>query len=171
MLSTKAAELVPVKAVLLITSAAVPVLLSVTVWTALAAPTSTVPNARLVELRLTTGAETPVPLRLTLCGLPAALSATVSLALIAPAAVGAKVTEIVQLALALRLLPHVVVVPKSRGLVPVVVMLLIFRVAFPLLVSVTVFAALVVFTVSLPKAMVSGLKDTPGFEVPLPELH
>jgi hypothetical protein len=58
------------------------------------------PNDRLVGVAVT--ATTPVPLRVTLCGLLLALSFTVRVAGSEPNADGVNVTEIVQLALAAR---------------------------------------------------------------------
>lgn len=49
----------------------------------------------------------PLPERVTVCGLPVASSAIESVALRVPAAVGVKVTLIVQLALAARVDPQV----------------------------------------------------------------
>jgi len=57
---------------------AVPVLVSVTVWAELVVPTAWLPKATLLGLRPTAGRAAPVPVRLTLCGLPGALSVTVS---------------------------------------------------------------------------------------------
>lgn len=51
-------------------------------------------------------AAVPFPERLTVCGLPAALSAIVRVPVLLPDAVGVNVTEIVHEAFALRLLPH-----------------------------------------------------------------
>ena len=47
-----------------------------------------------------------VPERLTVCGLPAALSAIVRVPVLLPTAVGVNVTEIVHEAFVARLLPH-----------------------------------------------------------------
>jgi hypothetical protein len=91
-----------------ITSGAVPVFWSVELWAALVVPVSCEPKVRLVGVRVTAGA-VPVPVRATLCGLPAASSVTVMPALRLPAAVGEKVTEIVQLALAASVVGHVFV--------------------------------------------------------------
>ena len=104
-------------------------------------------------LRLTVG-PVPVPVRLTVCWLPATLlllSVMFKEAVRLPAAVGVNVTLIVQLPLAASELPHVVVSAKSPGLAPVNAMLLMVKVAFPVLFSVTVWAALVVPTFWLLK--------------------
>ena len=88
-----------------------------------------------------------MPVRATVCGLPEALSATASEALRAPLAEGVKVTLIVQLAPAANVLAHVWVWAKFVGFVPVNEYPVMVSEAVPVLVSVTVLAALVVFTV------------------------
>ena len=97
--------------------------------------------------RLTTGAGlVPVPERLTACGLPLALSVMLTEALRVPEAEGVKVTLIVQLAPVVSELPHVLVCAKSPALVPVTAMVVMLKVALPVLLRVTVRAALVVLT-------------------------
>jgi len=85
----------------------------------------------------------PVPERLTVCGLPLALSLMFSEAVRVPEAEGVKVTLIVQLAPAATELPHVLVCAKSPALVPVTAMLVMLKVALPVLRRVTVRAVLV----------------------------
>ena len=82
----------------------------------------------------------PLPVRATDCGLPEALSGTVTLALRLPTAVGAKVTMNVQLAAAASELPQVLLVrEKSLLLAPVTLgALVIDRLALPVFVRVTV---------------------------------
>jgi hypothetical protein len=75
----------------------------------------------------------PVPVSVTVCGLPAALSVTVTLPVLIPVAVGSKVTLMVQLALAATLEPQVLVWEKS----PLTVILETLRAALPVLLSVT----------------------------------
>ena len=61
-------------------------------------PTTLLPKARLVGESVIAGAgATPVPASVIVCGLPGALSLTVTLAARDPAALGVNVTEIVQL--------------------------------------------------------------------------
>src|SRR5205823_1050222 len=122
---------------LLMLKAAVPVLVSVTVCAVLVLPVFWLPKLRLLGLKLTTG-ETPVPLSATFCGLSAALSVMVTLALREPLAEGVKVTVIMQVPLAARLLGQLLVWVKSLAFVPVTAILLIVNAAVPLLVSVTV---------------------------------
>jgi len=66
----------PLAVMLVIVNEAVPVLLNVTACAALVVPTFWLANVRLVGDKPATGAM-PVPLRLAVCGLPAALSLTV----------------------------------------------------------------------------------------------
>jgi hypothetical protein len=71
-------------------------------------PVEEVPPVTIVGFRLTelgTGSE-PVPVRLTDCGLPAALSVIVRAALRVPVAVGVNVTLMLQLAPAATLVPQ-----------------------------------------------------------------
>jgi hypothetical protein len=87
---------------------------------------------------------TPVPLRLTVCGLPLASSLTLSVALSEPTTCGVNVTEMLQLAPPARVVPHVFVWLKSPEFAPVMPMLVIASGALPVLVSVAVCALLVV---------------------------
>jgi hypothetical protein len=83
--------------------------------------------------RLTTGA-VPVPVRLTVWVAGLALSVMVTTPDLVPVAVGLKATLRVQLALAARLEPQVLVREKS----PLTVMLVMLRAALPVLPRVTV---------------------------------
>jgi len=82
----------------------VPTFVNVTVLAPLVVPMATVPKLRLVGESF---AVVPIPLRLTFCGLPAALSLTLSVALRVPDAVGLNVTVMLQLAPAANELPQV----------------------------------------------------------------
>ena len=83
----------------------------------------------------------PVPVRLTVCGLPVALSVTVIVPGWLPAAVGVKVTLMEQLAPAATEAGQVLVWEYGA----LAAMLVMVRAAVPELVSVPVCAALVVF--------------------------
>jgi hypothetical protein len=97
----------------------------------------------------------------TVCGLPEALSVIVRFPVRAPTCVGVKVTLIVQFFPAASVLPQgFVLVVRAKS--PLVAMLLMFRVAVPLLVSVTVFAAAVTPTTTLPQAKEVGDRVTAG---------
>jgi hypothetical protein len=65
---------------------------SVTVFIAELLPTFTVPNASVVALNFSTGTAIPVPVSVTFCGDPVALSVMVNVPLSAPAADGLKLT-------------------------------------------------------------------------------
>ena len=75
-----------------------------------------------------------------------ALSVTFSVAVREPPALGRKVTLMVQLAPVAKVVPQVCVWEKLVGLVPVNEYPVIFNVAVPVLVRVTVIAALVVLS-------------------------
>ena len=122
------------------------------------------PKLKLVGLRLTREAD-PVPLKVTDCGLPGALSAIVSKAARAPAAAGVKVTLIVQLLPPATELAQVLVWAKSVALIPVIAMLVVARAAFPVLVRVTDCAELVLPRFWLVKVKLLALRLTTG---PLP---
>jgi len=146
----KSAAFTPFTTMPLIVSAAVPLFVSVIDCAALVVPIFWLPKLSEVGLSVTAGAETtPVPLRATLCGLPAALSLILTLALRTPEVDGEKVTRMVQLAPAANVLGasgQVLVSAKSAAFVPVRPMLLIVSAAVPVFVSVAVWAALVVPT-------------------------
>ena len=112
------------------------------------------PNARELGERVTAEV-VPVPLRLTVCGLPAALSAIVSVALLVPVAVGVKATLTVQLPLGATAEPQPVRA-KSPLLVPDTVRLLMPRGAAPTLVTVTLWGALAMPTAWLEKFSDAG---------------
>ena len=98
------------------------------------------------------------PLKLTVCGLPAALSATVSVPVRVPEVVGINVTLMVQLAPAATELPQLLVWAKS----PLALMAVILRAALPELLSVTVCGALVVPCAWLPKVRLTGERPATG---------
>ncbi len=136
---TKSLALVPVKARLVILKVAVPVLVRVTHWDVLVTSTGWLEKARLVGERVAGPvAAVPVPERLTVWGLPLALSAMLSEAVQLPLADGVKVTLIVQLAPAATELPQLLVWAKSLGLVPASAMLVILMAAVPVLLTVMV---------------------------------
>ena len=83
--------------------------------------------------RLTSGVATPVPVRLTVWVAGLALSVIVKVPVSEPATVGVKVTLRVQLALAARLEPQVLVWEKS----PLAVMMVMLRVTLPVFLRVT----------------------------------
>jgi hypothetical protein len=119
--------------------AALPELARVTVCAPLIVPTVWIEKVKPAGARLTAGpASAPVPLKLTVWGLPGALSEMLKVPPRVPAAVGVKVTLIVQLAPAATELPQLLLWAKSLASVPVTARLAILRVALPVLVRVTV---------------------------------
>src|SRR5437016_2990337 len=117
-----------------------------------------------------TGAAVPFPLSVMICGLPPALSASDSVPVRAPEAVGVKVTLMVQFAPAAKVAGLV-----GQALAPVLVAAkspeganeLIVKAAVPVFVSVTVIGVLVVASGWLPKPRLVGANPTPG-AVPFP---
>jgi hypothetical protein len=91
------------------------------VFTGLVVPTLTVPKSNDAGLRLT--AANPDPLRLIVCGLFVALSATFTVAVCAPFVVGAKVTVIVHVPPAATLVPQVFTWVYAED--PIIVMLML----------------------------------------------
>jgi hypothetical protein len=100
----------------------------------------------------------PVPLKATVCGDPVALSVIVSKPVWLPAAVGEKVTEMVQVAPVATLLPHVCVSAKS----PDALMEVMESAAVPEFVSVMVCAMLVEPVVCVAKVRLVGESVTAG---------
>ena len=131
----KSPALTPESPMLVTVKAPLPELVRVTVCAVLAVPTDWLPKARLEGETLTADA-VPVPERGTVCGLPAALSATVRAAVRFPVAAGLKLTLIVQLAPAATLDPQLLVWAKSLALAPEIAMLLTLKAALPELVRV-----------------------------------
>ena len=96
------------------------------------------------------------------------MSAMVSVADRAPEAVGVNVILMVQLALAAKLAPQLLVCAKSPLLTPAMLMLVRLNAAVPLLVSVTAWAALPIPTDWLPNAIDVGESVAAGAP-PVPE--
>ena len=135
----KSPGFVPPIAMLVIVNGALPVFESVTAWAGLVVLTCWLPKGTDEGVRVTVGT-VPVPERLTVCGLPVALSLKVRPALRLPAAVGVNVTLMVQLVLAASvegLMGQLFVWPKSPGFVPLMAMLVIVNGALPVFESVT----------------------------------
>src|SRR5215469_10855556 len=80
----------------------------------------------------------PIPARLAFCGLPAALSVTLSVAARAPGAVGLNLISMLQLAPAARELPQLWVCTKSARSAPVIAMPEIVKLAVPVFLRVIV---------------------------------
>jgi hypothetical protein len=157
----KSAGLVPVSATPEIVSDALPWLESVRICAAAVEPTAVVAKVTLLGVRTACGTSgaVPVPVSVTVCGEPDALSETATVAAKLAADAGVKVTEMVQFPAAASELPQVFAeIAKSPGLVPPSVMLVMASVALPGLESVMFCAADVVPTVVLLNATVDGDK-------------
>jgi hypothetical protein len=125
--STKSDALAPVTAMLLMVRGAPGPFDSVTVWGALVLPIEAPGKLRLAgETDAVAGVTPPTPESATVCGLLAAESVKVRVAVRVPAAVGLKTRVAVQLAFTERLAPQVVPeTTKSDALAPVTATLLI----------------------------------------------
>jgi hypothetical protein len=147
-------------------SVEVPVFFSVTVFDELVVLTCCRAKVRLAGDRLTVVVPevVPVPVRVTTCGLPAALSVIVIVPGWLPVAVGVNVTLIVQFPPAATEAPQVLVCEYAA----LAAMLVMLNEAVPVLVSVTGCAVLDVFTTWLPKLKVVGDKLTAGAVVAVP---
>jgi len=128
---------------LLMLKAEFPVLLSVTVWAEVVVPMGVALKVRPVGEGLAVPA-LPVPVSDTE-GVEVALSEILNAALKVPAPAGVNETLMVQVPLAGTELPQVLLAAKSPGFVPVMVILVIDKLALPELVRVTACAALVVW--------------------------
>jgi hypothetical protein len=151
-------KLPTVVAMLEMVSAALPVLLRVTCWAELAVPTFWFPKLRLGCEKLTMGPK-PVPVSETLCGLPLALSVTVSDALTVTGDEGVNVTLIVQPVPAARVVPQLFVCEK---LLTVVAILEMVSMPVPVLLRVTCWEELAVPTFWFPKLRLGCEKLTMG---------
>jgi hypothetical protein len=148
-------------------SVAFPVLESVSDIGALVVPAVTLPKVTEAGVSDATGAAgvVPVPVRVEVCGEPVASSATCSVAAKLLADAGVNVTKIEQLAPAASVAPQAfapVERAKSLGLAPAIVIPAMFRVALPVLESVSDIGALVVPEVTLPKGTEAGVSAATG---------
>jgi hypothetical protein len=114
-----------------------------------------------VDVIVNVGGGVPTPFRVVDCGDPEALSVTCKLAEKLAADEGVNVIETVQFEAAARVSPQVFVSAKSDGLLPAMVMLLIFNVALPVFDNVAVCAALVVPDREV-KVSVAGVSEAIG---------
>src|SRR5579863_1049 len=142
--STNDAGFAPPIEIDLIETAAVVWLVTMTICASLSAPTWVFGKVTDVGDRTIDPAAAPVPVSVTFCGEPAALSAICRVALCAPVAAGLNVTVIVQLLPSASVGPQFVVNGNDFGSAPVMLMppLAMSSVATPLLVSVTACDAL-----------------------------
>ena len=108
------------------------------------------------------GGAVPAPLSATICGDPAALSATKRVAVKLAAEAGLKVTDIEQLAPAASVLPHVLVSLNSLGFAPAIVIPVMVSDAFPVFDSEMLGADAVAPTTVFGKATIVGFSDACG---------
>jgi hypothetical protein len=143
LVSAKSLGLAPPSEMEMLASVALPLSVKVMVCAVAVLPADVLGKVMLVAERVACGtdAAVPVPLRVTLCGEPVALSATVIVAGKLAALCGLKAMVNVQFAAAARELPQVLSMEKS--LVSLSTMLVNVRLALPLLVSVRAWVALV----------------------------
>jgi len=160
----------PVTEMLETLRSAIPSFVSVTICDPLAAPTASVPKARLAVESDTAGAAIPVPLNEIVCGELLALSMMVIVAVSVPVVVGAKWPWMVQFAPVVRLVPHVLPNTNEDALLPLTAILVIDNAALSVLVNVTDCVALDAPTPSLPKERLPAERVTGalgGVPVPL----
>jgi hypothetical protein len=141
LVTAKDALLVPVRLMLVMVSAALPVLVSVAVCAVLLVPVSMEPKSSLAGVSVAAGAAgaVPVPVSVLVCGEPLALSETLRVAVAEPTVAGAKVTEMVQEELAASDAPQVFdVIANSEAFVRPMLMELMVRAALPALARVRV---------------------------------
>lgn len=152
------AKSAPVRVVAPRTSAALPVLVSVTLCAVAVLPIVVEPNVSWVGERVAPGAPAaaPVPVSDTEVLDGVALWAIVNVAFRAPVALGVKVTETLQLADAARLLPEVQLLLPIAKSAPAIDVAPSTSAAVPVLVSVTVCAAAVLPTVVEPNVSCVG---------------
>jgi hypothetical protein len=140
---------------------AFPVFVSVTVCAPLVLFTNCAENMSALD-RLATG-PVPVPLKLTVCGLPPALSAIVRVPLRLPTVVGTKAMLITQLLPAATGALVLHVVPEASVKSPVTDMALMANAKVPVFLRVTDWARLVVPTAWLSKATLVTESPAMGF--------
>ena len=133
----------------MLVSATLCLLESVNVLAALVAPTAVLAKVALAGVNV--ACTLPVPVRDTLCGLPAALSVMLSAPVRVPTCVGVKVTLILQFLPAAKVLPQVLELTAKS---PVVAMLEMFSTPVPVLDRVTALAAEV-----FPITVLANVKD------------
>jgi hypothetical protein len=164
----KSPALAPVNPMLLMVKTAPLVFASVTPCAALLVPTFWLPNVS--EPGVSLGSAVPVPVKLTVCGLPAALSVMLTLPLRVPMAVGRNVTLRLQLPFTARvagLKGQLCVSLKSPAFAPPTTRLVILKGALPPFVSVTPCAGLLLFTSWPLNVSMVGASPTAA-AIPLP---
>ncbi len=148
-----------------------PLLVRVVLFAADVDPLATGPKASEVGANVTPAAASPVPLNVTDCGDPGALSTTLIAALIVVAPPPVNVAEIEQLAPAASDAPQVfAVIAKLETFAPVSVTDVIVNVAFPEFVRIVLCAALVTPYATPVNVRLGGVNETFGLLVVPPML-
>ena len=165
----KEVAFVPVRVSDVSVNAAVPEFFTVTTWAAVVDPTVVEAKVRLVGVSITAAAAAPVPVSVTTCGDPVALSAIDSEAVNAPDAVGLNSTKTVQLASAANEVVQVFAeMRKEVAFVPVRVSDVSVNAAVPEFFTVTICAAVVDPTVVEAKVRLVGVSVTAAAAAPVP---
>ena len=153
-------------------SVAEPVFFRVAIWVVLVEPTIVAAKTMLAGVKeAVTLAAVPVPVRVTFCGEPMVLSATLRDAVRVPVDDGLKLTVMVQLAVGARVVPQVVVSRKDVALAPVMVMLPegMGSATVPVFLRVAIWVALVDPTGVLAKVIEPGVRVAVPAPLPLTE--
>lgn len=139
LVDAKSPPFVPPVTMLVIVSGWPPLFVSVTLCEALVEPTAAAAYVKVVPERSAVGSSKPVPDSVMDCGLFGASSVIATEALRVPAALGVNVTLMVHMSCTASVAPHVPVGAKEKSpeFVPVTAMLEMFRIAFPVFVTVT----------------------------------
>jgi hypothetical protein len=142
----------------------VPVLARITGCASLVDPLTVLGKDRLAGETLMEVDAAPVPVSVTFCGEPVALSATLSVPVSVPVVVGLKLTDMVHVAAAASVVPQVVVSLNELALTPLSVIppVVMVRVEVLVFLSVTTWAALVEPTAVLAKVSVAGVSVAVG---------
>jgi len=153
----KSLALLPLRLTPLMFSAILLVLVKTTPCELLVVPTVCAPNVRLPGKSVTT---VPTPFTVSCCGLPGALSETLTVALRGPEAVGKNVRLMLQLEPGASVLPQLLVWVKSLELVPDSAILLMVSGAFPVFERLIACGALGVRNSVVGKVKAVGLSPT-----------
>ena len=141
--STNDAAPLPLSAIdVRLTGVVVLLFVTMTACVALMVPGVTVPKLSVLAERVSVGALTPVPVRVTLCVAGLALSVKTRVAALLPKAVGAKRVRIVQLADTAREPGQLLICENEVGFAPLIAMEVRLSAAVPVLVRVMDWAGL-----------------------------
>jgi hypothetical protein len=160
--ASKSVGLVPVRVIDVSVNVAVPEFVRVTACASDVVPCAVVGKAMLVVESFTEGAAVPVPVSVTFCGEPEALSVMLNVPVSAAADAGSKAMNTEQDAPAASVAPQLFNSGKDVALVPPIAIEVIVTLTVPVFLSVTVWASLVTPTIVAGKAIVAGVRVTVG---------